>query len=440
MEEKQLFDSEQGTNNEKKDNNKKKLIIGGAIVAVAFIGIGAFAALNTGDNFSVKESVIFELGDPVSLKPSNFLKEGSNFDEETSLKLSSSLINDKDKYTYNNKDQTVVSKGKDYLEVGKYKVLISYEDETKASNISVKDTTSPTFKDFLAEINIEKDAQDVDLTKYFEAQDLSEAKISVDDGNLDISKEGSYKIKVTAEDKYGNKSTKESTVNVLSTKEAEEKGLSKDKDGEMATSKATQEKIDKGQIKVEESKPQIDNSKPDTGTSNSNTGNNSSSGNTGSSSNTGNNSNSGSNSGNSGSSNNNTGSNTGGNTKPSHTHHWVEQFKTVHHDAVYEDKYVVDQAAYDEQVPRYEMVEHRFCSACNQDVTSLSQQELTIHKKQHVLNGENGGHYSKWIQEVVGYDTVHHDEVGHTERVLVKEAWDEQVSTGYKCSECGATK
>ena len=35
---------------------------------------------------------------------------------------------------------------------------------------------------------------------------------------------------------------------------------------------------------------------------------------------------------------------------------------------------------------------------------------------------------------------IHHDEVGHNEQVLVKDAWDETVNKGYKCAICGATK
>lgn len=131
----------------------------------------------------------------------------------------------------------------------------------------------------------------------------------------------------------------------------------------------------------------------------------------------------------------------GGNTgsvekpKPNHTHKWVEQFKTIHHDAVYENKYVVDQPAYDEQVPRYEMKAHDICNQCGADITG----NTTAHNKAHAMAGESGGWHTEWIQEVVGYDTVHHPEQGHNEQVLVKDAWDEKVSNGFKCS-CGATK
>ena len=38
------------------------------------------------------------------------------------------------------------------------------------------------------------------------------------------------------------------------------------------------------------------------------------------------------------------------------------------------------------------------------------------------------------------YTTVHHDATGHNEKVVDQAAWDETVTTGYKCSGCGATK
>lgn len=124
--------------------------------------------------------------------------------------------------------------------------------------------------------------------------------------------------------------------------------------------------------------------------------------------------------------------------KTTHTHSWVEQFKTVHHDAVYEDRYVVDQAAYDEQVPKYETVEVMICNKCGTTMRSAS--ELNAHIGYHAGLGETISWREDWVQELVGYDIIHHDEVGHTERVLVKAAWDEKVSNGYKCSGCGKTK
>lgn len=130
--------------------------------------------------------------------------------------------------------------------------------------------------------------------------------------------------------------------------------------------------------------------------------------------------------------------------KPTHTHTWVEQTQVVHHDEVgHNEEYKeLVSAAWTEEVPVYEMKEHRICSGCGIDVTNLNQQELTAHKKQHVLNGENGGHYSQWVQEQTGTKTITHEAVYETKTrwIVDQAAYDETVVTGYKCSECGETK
>lgn len=108
------------------------------------------------------------------------------------------------------------------------------------------------------------------------------------------------------------------------------------------------------------------------------------------------------------------------NSKPAeHTHNWV---------AVTETRTVVDQPAYDEQVPVTEMKEHEICNQCGADLTGL---DIDAHFKNSYFNGGNcGGFHSEWREEVTGYQTVHHDAVTHTET----------VTTGYRCSTCGATK
>ena len=98
-----------------------------------------------------------------------------------------------------------------------------------------------------------------------------------------------------------------------------------------------------------------------------------------------------------------------------HTHNWV---------AVTETRTVVDQPAYDEQVPVTEMRE--IC------VGNQSGLQISGDPNEYLLNNSNGdsGWHSEWREEVTGYQTVHHDAVTHTET----------VTTGYKCSTCGATK
>lgn len=130
-------------------------------------------------------------------------------------------------------------------------------------------------------------------------------------------------------------------------------------------------------------------------------------------------SNSGSNNSGSSKPSNNSGSNSSNSKPAEHTHNWV---------AVTETRTVVDQPAYDEQVPVTEMREHEICSSCGADLTGT---DASAHVYQHMINGDDkGGWHSEWREEVTGYQTVHHDAVTHTET----------VTTGYRCSTCGASK
>lgn len=123
-----------------------------------------------------------------------------------------------------------------------------------------------------------------------------------------------------------------------------------------------------------------------------------------------------------------------------HTHNWVAQTQTIHHDAVYETKYVVDQPAYDE-LPDWKYVDGYICDNCHQEIFTLSEAEMHV-KVSAAMGSGNCKSYSAGIVRIPpgAQNPIHHDEVGHNEQVLVKDAWDETVSNGYKCSICGATK
>ena len=141
--------------------------------------------------------------------------------------------------------------------------------------------------------------------------------------------------------------------------------------------------------------------------------------------------------------------------QPECTHVWEEitdvihheaEYDYVHHDAVTEQVWIVDQEAWDETVEIKER--HTVCWGCGEILDVMSDEDITSHMRAHALNGEKGGYGNDYV--VVGYDTVHHDEVGHyeertvteawDEKVLVNEAYDETVVVGYRCSICGEEK
>lgn len=171
-------------------------------------------------------------------------------------------------------------------------------------------------------------------------------------------------------------------------------------------------------------------------------------------------------------------------TTTAHTHNWVAVTKIVHHDAVTSqvwkedtaawDETVVTKAAWDEQVLVQEAYDEQVlvseaydepvygwvdvCNACGHHFWTADDDVL-----EHMADGCWSSWHAEWLQ--IGsthhdavYNTVHHDAVyttvhhdaettvvhheatGHYETVVTQAAWDETVTTGYKCSGCGATK
>ena len=135
----------------------------------------------------------------------------------------------------------------------------------------------------------------------------------------------------------------------------------------------------------------------------------------------------------------NNSSNSGSSSKkddtPAHQHNWVAQTKTIHHDAQYKTVH------HDAQ---YKTVHHdavtktvHICNHCGQDITGNE----SAHCKASLLNGGDCGSWhgeSRTVQ--AAYDEQVKVSDAWDEQVQVSDAWDETVTTGYKCSSCGATK
>ena len=124
--------------------------------------------------------------------------------------------------------------------------------------------------------------------------------------------------------------------------------------------------------------------------------------------------------------------------EPKHEHHWVKKTRTVHHeDGHYETKQtgtetVTDNDAWDE--PVYESVCR--CTACGAE---FSDEDDAAY---HVVAEHNNE--ASWSVRDVQVDTIHHPAETHEEPVYeeqwVDDSWDEEVSDGYYCDGCGATK
>lgn len=297
----------------------------------------------------------------------------------------------------------------------------------KITVFETKSSSEENFSDNLLE-NGDVVKNKEERTLYYEVKESD--KLDVKIGLQDEDKTFVFKDVDTTDVKKVDVSLKENKVNLDVTK----------KDGSTATLtpsedsvKTEEEKKDESEVKQEEKKEETakadssnksnaSESKKENTTATTNTSSNKN--NSSSSSSKPSSKPSSSSSNNSGTSkpSNNSGSNSSSSKPAEHTHNWV---------AVTETRTVVDQAAYDEQVPVTEMKEHEICNDCGADLTDIGDSALSNHLYNHMINDTgNGGYHSEWREEVTGYQTVHHDAVTHTET----------VTTGYRCSTCGATK
>ena len=276
----------------------------------------------------------------------------------------------------------------------------------KITVFETKSSSEESFSDNLLE-DVDSVKNKEERTLYYTVKEND--KLDVKIGLQDQDKTFVFKDVDTTDTKKVDVSLKDDKVNLDVTK----------KDGTTATltpsedsAKTEDEKKDETEVKQEEKKEET--AKADS--SNKSNASESKKDNTASTTNTSSNKNNTSSSKPSNSSN----SSNSNSSKPAeHTHNWV---------AVTETRTVVDQPAYDEQVPVTEMREHAICSSCGADLTGT---DVSAHIYQHMINGDDkGGWHSEWREEVTGYQTVHHDAVTHTET----------VTTGYRCSTCGASK
>ena len=287
----------------------------------------------------------------------------------------------------------------------------------KITVFETKSSSEENFSDNLLE-NGDVVKNKEERTLYYDVKENDKLDVKIGLENQD--KTFVFKDVDTEDTKKVDVSLKEDKVNLNVTK----------KDGSTATltpsedsAKTEDEKKDESEAKQEEKKEET--AKADS--SNKSNASESKKDNTASTTNTSSNKNNTSSSKPSNSSGNNSGSSKPSNnsgsssssSKPAeHTHDWV---------AVTETRTVVDQAAYDEQVPITEMVAWEKCDNCGADITA----DPSGHNKTEMLAGTGKyGWHTEWKEVVTGYQTVHHDAVTHTET----------VTTGYRCSTCGATK
>lgn len=178
--------------------NKKKPIIIISLITIIFL-VGLILIFHKEEKIELKqESFIFEYGDDIINDVSYYLKDANS--------------------TKNIKDYKLINNLKKNSETGliepdEYTITIKYKKQEETFKVIIKDTKVPIFTKYEDKISLIQDSEDVDLTKYFIADDLSDVILSVE-GSFDISKVGEYNLKMIATDKSGNKTKKDFIVEV----------------------------------------------------------------------------------------------------------------------------------------------------------------------------------------------------------------------------------
>lgn len=185
-----------------KDKLKNKKVIAGIIGVTAVIGIIVFIFLNTNSSILQlrNKTVTVEYGQKISLEAKDYLKD--DLDSKIIAGTKATI-----------KEDVVIDDKKEYLAIGEYTVVLTYEKDTTEVKVIVKDTTAPTFKDFKDSVEVAKDVKP-DYSRLYAAVDLSEVNISCDDANVKYDFVGEYKATIKATDTSKNEVTKEITVKI----------------------------------------------------------------------------------------------------------------------------------------------------------------------------------------------------------------------------------
>lgn len=102
---------------------------------------------------------------------------------------------------------------KEYLDLGEYTVKVNFRGETKEIKARVVDTVSPEFVDFIDKIEVEYGSK-IDWNDKYNATDLTDVTVSVDDSMVNYDESGIYKVLVSATDTSGNTTVREVEVTV----------------------------------------------------------------------------------------------------------------------------------------------------------------------------------------------------------------------------------
>jgi len=178
---------------EETGNRKKYLVLSIAIVLI--IGICLF--LYKKYMFSIKNEVVYEVGDKISYDVSTYVNN---------------TILDKDKYKLTLDEHLKIENGI-IVKAGEYEFDLKYNGTNKEGKIIVKDTTPPDvqIKELTVGLNEEFEVSEF-ITVCNEYSKPCTASFKKESDNELYKKEGTYNVSIVIKDEYDNKVTKDTKL------------------------------------------------------------------------------------------------------------------------------------------------------------------------------------------------------------------------------------
>lgn len=185
------------------DTKQKKIVAIGAIGSVVVLGsVGIYALAKTEDALKLKEDVVnVEYGSVVSLEPKDYLDSPSK-SVLKGTKVTSTVKNEE---------------GKEYPATGDYKIVFKYKNDVVSVKVTVADTTKPKLEvPETIDVLQNTDLSTFDFGSLFKVTDYSDVgTFDIDISKVDVTTVGTYDMKVSIKDSKGNKASKKVVINVV---------------------------------------------------------------------------------------------------------------------------------------------------------------------------------------------------------------------------------
>lgn len=177
------------------------------VVITTCIGIYALTKENL-PNFILKNNEVIkvEYGEKYSVNGMELLNTKGLDDEAKKILKNGIKIKSDFKY----------EEGRDFLQIGNYKITIIFNDETLVKKVKVVDTTAPEITSEYRDVDIVKgtDLTTYDFASLFSTNDLAPIELNFDFSAIDTNTVNSYTLKAVGKDSSDNEASKDLIINI----------------------------------------------------------------------------------------------------------------------------------------------------------------------------------------------------------------------------------